>query len=31
VLDLAGAALLWTLVRDPAVPPAAKPVTVPAL
>lgn len=32
VLDLAGAALLWTLVRDPAIrsndPPAAKPVTV---
>jgi ACS family hexuronate transporter-like MFS transporter len=32
VLDLAGAALLWTLVRDPArPPPAAKPVTIPAL
>jgi ACS family hexuronate transporter-like MFS transporter len=31
VLDLAGAALLWTLVRDPAIPPSAKPVTVPAL
>jgi ACS family hexuronate transporter-like MFS transporter len=35
VLDLAGAALLWTLVRDPANtangPPRAKPVTVPAL
>jgi ACS family hexuronate transporter-like MFS transporter len=31
VLDLAGAVLLWTLVRAPAVPPASKPVTVPAL
>ena len=31
VLDLAGAVLLWTLVRDPAVSPPAKPVTVPAL
>jgi ACS family hexuronate transporter-like MFS transporter len=35
VLDLAGAALLWVLVRDPAItsnrPPASKPATVPAL
>jgi ACS family hexuronate transporter-like MFS transporter len=33
VLDLAGAVLLWTLVRDPAkpVPPRAKPATIPAL
>ncbi|MEJ2816264.1 MFS transporter [Caulobacter sp. CCG-8] len=31
VLDLAGAALLWTLVRESAPPPAARPVTVPAL
>lgn len=31
VLDLAGAALLWALVREPSVPPAARPVTVPAV
>ena len=31
VLDLAGAALLWTLVREPSVPPAARPVAVPAV
>lgn len=31
VLDLAGAALLWTLVRDPARLTPAKPITVPAL
>ncbi|MBO9559707.1 MAG: MFS transporter [Caulobacter sp.] len=31
VLDLAGAALLWALVREPASPPAAKPITVPAV
>ena len=34
VLDLAGAVLLWTLVRDPAItspgPPNTRPVTVPA-
>jgi ACS family hexuronate transporter-like MFS transporter len=30
VLDLAGAALLWILVRDPAVPLSAKPVAIPA-
>jgi ACS family hexuronate transporter-like MFS transporter len=31
VLDLAGAALLWTLVRDPANLPPGKPVAIPAL
>jgi len=31
VLDLAGAVLLWTLVRAPAVPPTAKPVAIPAV